>query len=169
MEEWGAIFVRPQKSPIKGRRRRHFTTVFTSWVLLLESKVNPRVYNRRIGSLISPHKRWESQSSQQTDMKGSSDEPMTHTHTKTEEEGKGRQVNKTSPRIHHYLAMDIEYQMQDRRHLHICLLLLKMTNTCWREKDRERKRDGWDMESDGDWHSIFLNSNPITSPEFPYG
>lgn len=83
-----------------------------------------------------------------------------------EREGIGRRVNKTSPRIHHYLAMDIEYQMGDRRRLHISLLLLKMTNIFWREKDRERKRDGWDMESDGDWHSIFLNSNPISLLSF---
>lgn len=91
----------------------------------------------------------------------SSNEALTR--RQTEKERKGWQVNKTSPRIHHYLAMDIEYQLEDRRRLHISLLLLKMTNIFWRAKDRDRKRDGWDMEPDGDWHSIFLNSNPITS------
>lgn len=48
--------------------------------------------------------------------------------TEMKKEGKARQVNKASPWIHHYLAVDIEYQMEDRRRLHIRLPLLKMTN-----------------------------------------
>lgn len=37
------------------------------------------------------------------------------------------------------------------------------------ESKTGRKADERDMESSGDWHSIFLNSNPITSAQFPYG
>jgi len=48
---------------------------------------------------------------------------------------KGRQVNRRSPRIRHYLATDIQYQMEDGRRLRLRLPLLKMTNIFRREMD----------------------------------
>lgn len=71
----------------------------------------------------------------------------------------------TSPRIYHYLALGIEYQTEDGRRLRVILPYYWK----WIIYSEERKTDGWDTEPDRDWHSIFLNSNPITSPQFPYG
>lgn len=69
--------------------RRYFTTVCTSGektdLELVECSLNFSAYGMR-------------------------DSNQTHRQTNGQTEGIGRQVNKTSPRIHHYLAMDIEYQ-----------------------------------------------------------
>lgn len=53
-----------------------------------------------------------------------------------EDERIGWQVSKTCPSSHHYLAVDIEYEMKDRKRRHPSLLLLKTTNIFWGEKGR---------------------------------
>lgn len=58
---------------------------------------------------------------------------------------------------------------EDRRRVHISRLYYWKWLIYSEEIKTGRKTDERDMESSGDWHSIFLNSNPITSPEFPYG
>lgn len=48
--------------------------------------------------------------------------------TRKDGEGRNSVTGEQDKPVDHYLAMDIEYQMEDRRRLHIRLLLLKMTN-----------------------------------------
>lgn len=58
---------------------------------------------------------------------------------------------------------------EDRRRLHISRLHYWKWLIYSEERETGRKTDEGDAEPSGDWHSIFLNSNPIRSPEFPYG
>lgn len=69
--------------------------------------------------------------------------------TRKDGEGRNSVTGEQDKPVDHYLAMDIEYQMEDRRRLHIRLLLLKMTNIFWREKPRE-----WKKEMDEIWNPM---------------
>ncbi|TNN53585.1 hypothetical protein EYF80_036159 [Liparis tanakae] len=61
-----------------------------------------------------------------------------HRHTdgvRKEEEGRRPTGEGEKPRIHHYLATDKQYQMEDGSRLRLRLPLLKMTNIFRREMD----------------------------------